>query len=329
MKKILSLLLAMLIAAAMVTAAGSVSAATDAKVHLVVKNDTYPQSEGAAWDGTIVDQWVSLNEEDSVETVIQSALTALNIPYNFNSWGYLSEIDGLAEYSYNGSGGWMTTLNDWFTNEGSTAYTYANGKLQNNDEIAVMYSCSWGADIGSLWGDSTTTLKALTVDGAAMDKDFDASVGEYTMTLDMSKATEDEVCAVKVTPEALNKNYQVRVYKNTYTPDQDGSECKKSQPISLSDGDKVYIGIGNENWPTMNDKATETVYVLTASAPAVGDVNCDGTINIADATLIQKSIANIYTFSAAQNKLADINHDKAVDIADVTALQRSIAGLSA
>ena len=34
--------------------------------------------------------------------------------------------------------GWMGTLNDWFTDEAFTAYTVANGKLADGDEIRIV-----------------------------------------------------------------------------------------------------------------------------------------------------------------------------------------------
>ncbi len=60
--------------------------------------------------------------------------------------------------------GWMGTLNDWFTNEGFTAYTVANGKLVSGDEIRMQYTMDWGADLGSDWSGTDTSLKAISSD---------------------------------------------------------------------------------------------------------------------------------------------------------------------
>ena len=59
--------------------------------------------------------------------------------------------------------GWMGTLNDWFTNEGLTAYTVANGKLASGDEIRMQYTMDWGADLGNDWSGTDTSLKAIDV----------------------------------------------------------------------------------------------------------------------------------------------------------------------
>ncbi len=58
-----------------------------------------------------------------------------------------------------------------------------------------------------------------------------------------------------------------------------------------------------------------------------GDVNCDGEINIKDATAIQKYIASLEVFTNEQKVLADYNKDNDVNIKDATAIQKRIAGL--
>lgn len=320
--KLISITLTLLLCLSALTAAFSVSAAEDKPtVRIVVENTTYSAESGAPWEGRILDEEVELTEGLNLLTVIEKLLDSKDIAYRASDWGYLQEIDGLAENALGSYGGWSITLNDWFTNEGATAYTVENGGISDGDEIFVMYSCSWGSDLGSLWGDSTTTLDAVVMESCSLDKDFDPAVTEYTLT-----AEEAEIMLI---PTAHNKNYQARTYLNDYAPETVG--IKRSQKIAVQDGDTIYIGVGNSAWPTMNDAADETVYTfkVTAAKPAyeTGDVNLDGKVDVTDATLVQKYSAGLAELSDEQLALANLNGDDKVDVTDATAIQKIAAGI--
>lgn len=323
--KILSLTLTVLLCLTAFSAAFSVSAAEDdvKTVRIVVENTTYTVENGAPWEGRILDEEVPLSDGLNLLTVIEKLLDSKEISYRASDWGYLQEIDGLAENALGSFGGWSITLNDWFTNDGATAYTVENGGLSAGDEIYVMYSCSWGSDLGSLWGDSTTTLDGIVFEGAGLDDVFDPSVTDYTISVTSP--------SIVVTPTAHNKNYQVRTYLNGYTPETDGAEIKRSQAIAVKEGDVISVGIGNPAWPTMNDAAKETVYTFTVASVQIfyetGDVNLDGTVDITDATLVQKYAARLETLSDRQLALADLNGDESVDVTDATQIQKRVAGI--
>ncbi|MBR1481954.1 MAG: starch-binding protein [Ruminococcus sp.] len=57
----------------------------------------------------------------------------------------------------------------------------------------------------------------------------------------------------------------------------------------------------------------------------MGDVNDDGKVDIADASLIQRASIDLEAFTDAQNTLADVNEDGKVSILDVTCVQKYIA----
>lgn len=59
----------------------------------------------------------------------------------------------------------------------------------------------------------------------------------------------------------------------------------------------------------------------------VGDSDCNGKINIRDATLIQKSVANITDLSAQGEKLADVDFSGVINVRDATAIQKWLAGI--
>ena len=278
-KKLFSLALALAMTLTLFTASLTVNAEEKelGTVKVIVKNDTFSTADSAPWEGVLIDGEVKLQNDSSMMSVVKHAMTDKKVSYSFNNYNYLATVNGLSEYAANGSGGWMMTLNDWFTSEGSTSYTVANNGIKD---------------------DWTVTINPQNVDGK-----------------------------IGVIPEAYNKNYQVKTYLNKYTPEQPGTELKAlTRKLDVKKGDIIYIGVGNNNWETMNQKANETVYKLTVDyANMPGDVDCNGIVNINDATLLQKFIAKAVKLNAYQQKIADCNNDGRLTIADVTAIQKIIA----
>lgn len=76
--------------------------------------------------------------------------------------------------------------------------------------------------------------------------------------------------------------------------------------------------------PENTDNPTEPDIILTYM---LGDVNCDGVINVKDATEIQKAIADLVTLSTAGKFAADVDGSGTIDVKDATAIQKWIAGL--
>lgn len=323
-KKTISIILSCIIVLSIMSFALSADAVVGGKVRVVVQNTTYSTVDGAAWDGVLLDKMIDLNSNSTMQSVVEEALDSEQISYSFNNWNYLAKIDGLSEYDYNGSGGWMMTLNDWFTTQASSEYTVANGGLENGDEVFVMYSSSWGSDIGSLWGNSDTYLNNLSVTNGVLDKDFDSNDKSYTLYV------HEDNSSVKLAPEAFNKNYQVRTYKNEYKSDTDGAEIKRSENIDVEENEVIYIGVGNSSWPTMNDPATETVYTLTVKyAPMLGDFDEDSELTVSDAAFLLKYLVDLQDFTNVQKFIANVNHDKYVDVLDVNKIQKIAAGIPA
>lgn len=158
-KRIISLLLALIMALSLLPV--SVLAADDhtGQVHVTVENTTWAEADGAPWEGMLVDEWVTLQDDSTMMSCIVDALTAGGYSQTGADTGYISEINGIEEKAAAEGSGWMGTLNDWFTSEGFAAYTVANGKLKAGDEIAVQHTCNLGADIGGAFGDSKAWQK--------------------------------------------------------------------------------------------------------------------------------------------------------------------------
>ena len=255
-KKILSLLLAVVMALSLVPT--SVLAAPDdlGKAHVIVENTTFTKpvdGKAPAWTGTLVDTWVKLTEDSTAMSCVTEALDAKG--YTHTGTTYISEINGLSELDGGSASGWMGTLNDWFTNEGFAAFTVAAGTLEAGDEIRVMYTCSLGDDLGGSWNNNDTTVKALTFSDGQLSPTFHKDTDSYTLKLS------SKVSSVQVTPTATNKNFQVRT-------SVDGTEYKRTAKIPVADGTVITVKCGDPSWPSMNKGAEAHEYKITVSQEA-------------------------------------------------------------
>lgn len=247
-KRIISLLLALIMALSLLPV--SVLAADDhtGQVHVTVENTTWAEADGAPWEGMLVDEWVTLQEDSSMMSCIVDALTAGGYSQTGADTGYISEINGIEEKAAAEGSGWMGTLNDWFTSEGFAAYTVANGKLKAGDEIAVQHTCNLGADIGGAFGDSNKTLKAIALSAGELNPAFSSGVHDYTMILP------EGVTALTVTPTASNKQNRVRIYV-------DGTEYGRKDAIPVQVGTVITLKVGNDG-----DAAPETYTIALQAA---------------------------------------------------------------
>ena len=164
-KKILSLLLALVMALSLVPTSVLAAPVDLGQARVIVENTTFTKpvdGKAPAWTGTLVDTWVKLTEESTMMSCVAEALKAKGYTQTGAESNYISEINGLSAHDGGSQSGWMGTLNDWFANEGFGAFTVAAGKLEAGDEIRVMYTCAFGDDLGGSWGSSDNTVKALT-----------------------------------------------------------------------------------------------------------------------------------------------------------------------
>lgn len=293
-KRIISLLLALIMALSLLPV--SVLAADDhtGQVHVTVENTTWAEADGAPWEGMLVDEWVTLQDDSSMMSCIVDALTAGGYSQTGADTGYISEINGIEEKDAAEGSGWMGTLNDWFTSEGFAAYTVANGKLKAGDEIAVQHTCNLGADIGGAFGDSNKTLKAIALSAGELSPAFSSSVHDYTMILPES------VTALTVTPTASNKQNRVRIYVGS-------TEYGRKDAIPVQVGTVITLKVGNDG-----DAAPETYTIALQAAGTLlsGDnvsltsIHQDGSAGTKVALTFDKETA------AFTGKLANYTHLK-------------------
>ena len=247
-KRIISLLLALIMALSLLPV--SVLAADDhtGQVHVTVENTTWAKADGAPWEGTLVDEWVTLKADSTMMSCIVDALTARGYSQTGADTGYISSINGIEEKEAAKGSGWMGTLNDWFTSEGFANYTVANGKLKAGDEIAVQHTCNLGADIGGAFGDSNKTLKAIALSAGELTPAFSSDNHAYTMILP------DGTDSLTVTPTASNKQNRVRIYVG-------GTEYGRKDAIPVQVGTVITLKVGNDG-----DAAPETYTIALQAA---------------------------------------------------------------
>lgn len=267
-QKWLASLLAVIMVIGMVPLS-ALAAGHDNQVRVIVENTTFtPETAdevGGTWDesfwhGTLVDTWVGINDESTMMSCVVDALESKGYEQKGAENNYISMINGLSEFDGGFMSGWMGTLNDWFTNEGFGAFTVANGKLEAGDEIRIMYTCSYGDDLGGSWGNSDTTIKELQFSSGMLEPAFDKNTHEYTLNVP------NGTTSVIVTPTASNKNYQVR----TRIGD---TVYKRTANVPVSDGTEIVVECNYEGSVSMNPDGETSAYTITVNIEEPQDVS--------------------------------------------------------
>lgn len=311
----------------------------EARVRVIVENNTFAAADGAAWEGTLVDKWVSIGSGSSMTTAIKEALDSEGYSYNIPDYGYgayISDIADLGETTFAVQEGcypgWSASLNDWFTSSGIDYYTVDDGSLKDGDVIDVMYSVT-SEDVGNVYYSNDTSLKSIIFSSGVLDKAFSPDETSYVLTL-------DEAGFLSVIPTANNKVFQVKIYKNTYAPDDPAAAYRSGGEFDIADGDVIYIGIGNENWSSSyfgSDPVSETVYEFTLKAKdtqdrskvdevealidAIGEVTLESEAAIVKARTeyhrlqdsMKELVTNLDVLEAAEEKLAELKKAAAPD----------------
>lgn len=212
--------------------------------NVIIENTTYAVADGAEWDGTLLEEAVTIPEGSSMMDAIAAAVDQYNAKGNaievtgIDS-GYISDINGLGA---SGMAGWMGMLNDWLVNVGFSDTSIA---VKNGDEIRIAYSQDCGEDLGASWANNDKSVKNVTISqGGSLDKEFDKTQFEYTVSVPSS------VSGISVVPEASNKNFQVHTYLGTK---EEGVEYGRRQVIPVKNGDVITVVCGDPSWPSMNN----------------------------------------------------------------------------
>lgn len=231
-------------------------------IQVIVENTTYSETDGATWDGTLVDTDVALTESSTMMSCIGEALNGYDTE-GLDS-GYISSINGLAAFDGGSESGWMGTLNDWFVNAGFDSFTVADGTLCAGDVIRVMYTCvGYGADLGGEFGTNKGYLSALSASTGSLSPAFDKDTPAYTLTVPSGVDTVD------ITTTAENKNDKVSVSVG-------GTEYRRGKSVPVADGTQISVACGVK---------TYTITVAQENAPQPM-VNVDFTMQEGGAFLL-------------------------------------------
>ncbi|MDD6989247.1 alpha-amylase family glycosyl hydrolase [Ruminococcus sp.] len=202
---------------------------------------------------------------------------------------------------------------------------------------------------------STTTYKNASWPGQAMK--LDPATGYYYVEVSSKSCIAED----KTTKEASESNYDLAHSSNTYViisdsngnqHPSDGARTKRS----LGGSSKILTSTATAGWAsttlvpstgtpveatdvtkgTVATVPTTTAPVPTTSAPAptttpvgtmiYGDVNGDGYVTVADATLIQKHSAGLTSIADEYLVLGDVNDDGVINVIDATMIQKYIVG---
>lgn len=289
-------------------------------VYVTVRNDTGKTADGAAWEGVLVDNMVvNLKQDSTMMSCIAEALaghTVIGV-----ETGYISSIDGLAEFSCGKKSGWMGTLNDWFVNEGFTQFSVANDKLHDGDVICVEYTCELGLDIrGGTEKNKDTTLYALTLTGGDLSPEFNTAETEYVFTL------KSGVTETKIEFTNNNRAFQSRAYLNNYAPTAN-NWIRSGDTVSVSGCDVIYVGVGESAWPAMGT-GTPTKYKVTIISPndASGVVKLIDAIGSVTYSNYKDKQAAVDLAKAAYEALTDEAKAKVSNYATLTKAEALIEG---
>lgn len=287
---------------------GNVSFDSGTKVGTVtvsMENTTFADGD---FTGTIFTGRYDLGENDTMMTMVLKALEIGGYKWNgyetltsdsYTKTTYIASIskDGksLGEFSGGKQSGWMGTLNDWMVNEGFAQFGYTNGKLKDGDVIRVMYTTTGlGLDLGASWENTDTSLKALSATGGELSPTFSGSTTDYVLVLPVNES--GTAANIKLFYTAANKNYQARMYLNTYLDET--QRYSNGEFIPVTPGDVVYIGIGETAWPTMNTYA----YTGKVTVPTKYTVQVIQSGSVSDAAAMIEELPEVGQLTLADAK---------------------------
>lgn len=199
-----------------------------------IVNETFPKSEGAPWEGTLVEKKTAVPSNYTMMQALHKVCRDSNIESRGTDGSYVSMIGGLKEFDGGGGSGWMGTLNDWLVNQG-----FDQMQIKDGDVISIEYTCSLGEDIGGSFTNRDKRIKSITTSVGELTPEFDSDFNEYNLMVP------EGTTELSVYTTAVNKNYLVRSIVK-------GKEYERGAVIPISDGTHIDVKCGDPSWPSMN-----------------------------------------------------------------------------
>ncbi|MDO4831607.1 MAG: alpha-amylase family glycosyl hydrolase, partial [Clostridia bacterium] len=231
-----------------------------------------------------------------------------------------------------------TTTYHYLKNEddGSGVYVFFNAKNRSS------WTAPYNVYIYDEDSSSTITYKNASWPGQTMK--YDSASGYYYVEVPKTCiATDKSGNVLPSTSFNLATSPKTYVIINASGKNQQYPGDGSSTKLALGGSSKLFAGTSAKSFTTTTLKPasttveatdvtkgtaapttepTTTVPVTTAPAKYnYGDVDLNGSINIADSTIIQKYIAQSVTLSELQLILADVSQDEKVNVKDATLIQ--------
>ena len=251
-----------------------------------------------------------------------SALTNLVIPDSVTNIG-----DGAFAYCESLT---SVTIPDSVTNIGHSAFFGCNNNLKFYG-YRGSYAETYAAENNILFVALTSVADAET--GVAIENTASGALPENTeLVVEQVEATDTGVIfdiTLLQNGETVQPTGEVTV-KIPVPNGLDGEQCRVYR--EEADGTYTDMNAVYQNGCMVFTTDHFSVYILTTEEPTsvtLGDVNGDGTIDAADAVMIQRYDSGLTTLTDEQLAAADVNADGLVDAADAVKIQRYDAGLIA
>ncbi len=143
--------------------------------------------------------------------------------------------------------------------------------------------------------------------------------GSVTITSDSTNANITNIfmrIGAKITLTG-NMNGLTSVNKASFSSDM--TSC-----VSVSANTITAVVVGNAKVTAANSSDSTTINIVVESPLEVGDVNCDGEINVADAVLLQKWLLAVPNKWLPNWKYSDMDNDNKLDVFDLVFLKRKL-----
>lgn len=284
MKQMLSVLVAAVMVVFLIPIGAFAASPHENQVHIIVENNTYPVSVGAAWDGTLVDTWVTIDTLNP--TALKALETAVGGSTNLNvtnsGWGdYIAGIGNasgmVSEYDGGSMAGWMFSVNGAYASVGISSYT----SLKSGDEFTFSYSLDYGADLGQQWDITKNKLSALNVSGGVLSPSFSSDVTDYTLTIPTGTT------GVIVTPELENPACTMEITSGTQS-------YNRNTEIPIADGTRIQITNEISVWNSATSTSDVSQSVYTIQVKEASNVSVDTMLQ--DVTTQYQGMTDVYQY---------------------------------
>lgn len=217
----------------------------------------------------------------------------------FEKFNVVNKASGLYAHQY------MTNVQAAISEGRNTKKAYTDTNASIVFRIPVYNNMPETSSLLPQSGNPNNWLKSLSVNGYNLTPGFSPATTEYTLIVGQ------EVSAVEISASAVAGT----------------SSVSGTGTVSLNYGNNgVAITCTAQN----GSPRTYTINIVRQQPPSGGgsrgDVNGDGTINLADWVTIKRHILGIESLSGERFQAADVNGDGTVNLADWVAVKRHILG---